>query len=97
MEKMVKVCLYCDTTGLFNEDEIEKDNLCELRFPEKLVKDWYYSNLVEFEEETSGELGMPTEFCTFDLWFNDVYTADDMDGFYAFCVNNGFKATREVA
>ena len=95
MEKMVLVGLYCDTTGLYNEDEMSKDNLCELLFPEKIVKDWYYKNVDKFSEETASELSVSLEECTFDMWFEDVYTADDMDGLYEFAMDHGFKAVRD--
>ena len=94
MEEMVSVTLYCDTTGLFNEDEMNKDNLCELMFPKSLVEEWFYRNMDEHLEETAHELGLDVGECTFDMWFEDVYTADDMDGFYQFAVENGFKAVR---
>ena len=95
MEEMVLVTLYCDSTGLYNEDEINKDNLCELMFPKALVEDWYYMSLDDFTEETANELGLEADECTFDMWFEDVYVADDMDGFYQFAVDRGFRAVRE--
>lgn len=96
MEKMVSIEMYCDTTGLYNEDEMAKDNMCCLLFPEKIVKEWYYENMEEFDEETARELNIDTSECNFKKWLNYAYTADDMDGLYEFAVERGFKAAKEV-
>lgn len=94
MSKMLEVCVYCDSTNMYTDEEINKDNLTYMLFPEKMVMAWYYSREKEFVEETAFELGISEEDCNFQRWFDDVYTADDTDGLYNFAKQRGFAARR---
>ena len=94
-DQMVAVCVYCDTTGLYTEEEYEIENLTELDFPLSLLREYYESNRKEFVEEIVDELGIPDETATFDLWRKEVYTADSTINFYDFCAERGFYAQRE--
>ena len=82
--EMLRVCVYADTTGLFTEEEILSDNLCELLFPRHLVEEWYNLFSDEYKRKYS-----------FDNWYYEEYTADETDGFYTFCVLSGFYAQRD--
>ena len=77
----VYVCVYCDTTPWYTEDEMNKDNLCDLMFPRKLVQEFYISR--------GGDI------MTFVQWFTEESTADDTDGLWQFCKERGFIAVRE--
>ena len=78
----VEVCVYCDSTDLYTEEECDRDNLTYLGFPEKIVKEWF------------DKQGF---FCytNFDKWLYEEYTADDTDGLYWYAIDCGFKAERE--
>lgn len=96
-DEMLLVCVYCDSTDdeLFSDGEIDYyGNLCELEFPEEIVREWYAENESDFVKETMDELGCSEEQATFSAWFEDVYTADDTDGLYWFALERGFKAER---
>ena len=84
-EDFIRVTVYCDSTPLFSPEEIEWDNLCDLIFPKKLVRDFYR------DKWEGGNIDVD-----FDEWL-DNYTADDTDGLYAYCVRNGFTAQRDLA
>lgn len=88
----VVMCVYCDTTPWFTEEEMNRDNLCDLSFPRELVRQYYESKKQEFDEGTAHELHIPVEDATFEQWLNDVCTADDTDGLYEFCKARGFIA-----
>ena len=78
----ILLCVYCDTTGLFSDEEIDKGgNLCDRLFPRKLVRDFYAAT-------GDGKY-------SFVEWVQDICTADDTDGLYDFCVERGFRAMRE--
>ena len=72
--------IYCDTTGLFSEEEMNRDNCCEMEFSEETVREWfetqYYGPEMPFEE-----------------WIADYYTADDTDGLYEFALDKGETPT----
>ena len=87
-EKMVWVCIYLDSTGWAEWDDII-DNVIEVEFPERLIRQWYEDNKEEFDEETKYELGKYSEV-GFNIWFSSVYTADDTDGFFEYAVKHGF-------
>lgn len=93
--KLIPVCVYKDSTNLFTPEEIEADNLTGLMFPEWIVRMWYETNKQEFDLDTKHELKIPLEECTFEKWYNEVYTADDMDGLYDYAARIGFQAQRE--
>ena len=82
MEKMIYVCIYCDTTPWYTEEEMCESNLCDLLFPERMVKDFY--------AEMGGDLQ------DFAKWLEEEYTADDTDGLWEFCRRRGFVAVREA-
>lgn len=75
------ITIYKDATPWYTEEEIMEDNMCELMFPRKMVQEFYISN--------GGDLN------SFVEWIQDLYTADEMDGLYYFCVDRGFRAIRE--
>ena len=77
----VYVTIYKDATPWYTEKEIAEDNMCELMFPRKMVQDFYIAN--------GGSIN------SFVEWIQDLYTADEMDGLYYFCVDRGFRAIRE--
>ena len=85
MENMITVTLYCDSTDLYTEDEIMQENLCDLEFPEEIVRAWYKAHEAQFIEEQRQELGKYTE-PSFETWLHLVYTADDFDGLYDFAI-----------
>lgn len=39
--KTIPVCVFCDTTPLYTEEECDRDNLCSLQFPKHIVREWY--------------------------------------------------------
>ena len=39
--KTIPVCVFCDTTPLYTEEECDRDNLCSLQFPEHIEREWY--------------------------------------------------------
>jgi len=86
--KMISVCVYADTTGLFSEYECDQDNLTYIDFPEKIVREWYEKE--GLVEDTSIELDKPIEECTFEDWYKAVYTAEHTDGLYAFAESKGY-------
>ena len=78
-QSMREICVYCDTTGLFTEAEIMKDNLTEIPFPDQIVRAWYDH--------------CPHGYTTYEEWL-DNYTADDTDGIYEFAVSQfGFTGS----
>ena len=91
---MIEVCIYCDSTDLYTEEEIETENLCYLEFPEKIVREWYKQSEQLFVSDTARELRIPESEATFEKWLADVYTADDTDGLYDFARAKGFQARR---
>jgi len=92
--KMISVICFCDSTDLFTEEEIMQENLCDLDFPELIVRAWYVLNKKVLDSKTAHWLGVPEEQCTFDLWLKEASTAMDTDGLYDFAIAHGFRATR---
>lgn len=93
--KMIPVCVYCDSTDLFTEDEIMQENLCDLDFPEYIVRAWYEAHKKELDETTAADLRIPLSECNFYIWFNEVSTAIDTDGLFDWAIKNyGFHAQR---
>ena len=80
-DAMVNMCIYCDNTPWYTEEEMNYSNLCDLDFPRKLVQEFYISK---------GESIM-----TFVQWLTEECTADDTDGLWQFCKDRGFIAVRE--
>ena len=94
-EEMIYVCVYADTTGLFSEDEVDIDNLCDIAFPKRIVEQYYEESKDVFDAETSRELNIPIEECTFDKWLHEVYIAEDTEELFEFARERGFNAKRE--
>ena len=86
--EMISVCIYCDTTPWYTEEEMNEDNLCDLDFPRDLVELFYYEN----GNDQHNIFGKPKDF---DDWYNNIYCADDTDGLFAFCERHGFIARRK--
>ena len=63
---MITMTIYCDTTGLFTEEECNQENLCEMDFPEKLVRGWYESRKEEFDADIDVEWGIGKKEHTFE-------------------------------
>ena len=89
-EKMMAVDVYCDTTGLYTEMEIETDNICELEFPERIVKQYFMEYCLE---NFKGDDPNVSDDGLYEEWL-DEYTCDDTDGLVAFAEQNGFKPQR---
>lgn len=85
-EKLIPVCIYCDSTGLFNEEECCSENLTDMLFPEWIVREWYKENEKACIEDCETEHEEPC----FENWINNSYTADSTDGLYDFAVQKGF-------
>ena len=85
-EKLIPVCVYCDSTGLFSEEEYCSENLTDMMFPEWIVREWYKKNEKECIEDCEAEHEKPC----FENWIKDSYTADSTDGLYDFAVQKGF-------
>ena len=85
-EKLIPVCIYCDSTGLFSEEEYCAENLTDMMFPEWIVREWYKENEKECIKDCEAEHEEPC----FENWINNSYTADSTDGLYDFAVQKGF-------
>lgn len=85
-EKLIPVCIYCDSTGLFSEEECWSENLTDMMFPEWIVREWYKENEKECIEDCKAEHETPC----FENWIKNSYTADSTDGLYDFAVQKGF-------
>lgn len=85
-EKLIPVCIYCDSTGLFSEEEYCTENLTDMMFPEWIVREWYKENEKECIKDCEAEHEEPC----FENWINNSYTADSTDGLYDFAVQKGF-------
>ena len=95
MGKMLTPVMYTCNTYLFNEDDIDNtEPLCSLAIPEWIVRG-YYNYYPEFAKETAHELNIPVEQATFERWYNEVYTAEDMDGLYDYALKHGFQPVDE--
>ena len=87
MEKMILMTVYGDSTGLLSESEMNNENMVDLMFPERIVRQWYEET--NCAEETADELGKDISECTFEEWVEEVYTCDSTDGLYDFAVERG--------
>ena len=85
-EKLIPVCIYCDSTSLFSEEECCSENLTDMMFPEWIVREWYKEN----EKECIKDCEVEHEEPCFENWINNSYTADSTDGLYNFAVQKGF-------
>lgn len=95
-EELIPVCVYADSTGLYTEEEYLYWNLCDIMFPKWIVMKWYEGCKKTFKRKTAYELGVPESEVTFDMWYNDVYTADDTEGLYDFAVGFGFVGQKDL-
>lgn len=76
------VDVYCDTTGLYTEDEMNMGNMAGLEFPTEIVREYFNEQYSEM---------------SFDFWYKEYYTCDDTEELYAFATERGYyapKATR---
>ena len=85
-EKLIPVCIYCDSTGLFSEEECCSENLTDMMFPEWIIREWYKENEKACIKDCEAEHEEPC----FENWINNSYTADSTDGLYNFAVQKGF-------
>lgn len=80
--------VYADTTGLFTEEELWVDNLCDLEVPEEIVREYYE----KYKDELEGECVSNGYEPSFENWYTAVYTADSTDDFIAFAEDQyGYK------
>ena len=93
-DEMIPVTVYCDSTGLYSDEECEIENLTEIMLPRTIVEAWYYEHMSEFDTDTVNELKIPMAESTFDLWYSDVYTAESTDGICDFARGRGFQPER---
>lgn len=96
----LKVTVYCDSSGHFSEHQCERDNLCELVFPEQLVfqffmENWFKTFREDYTHETGKDPGNLDEYDAFWLWYNEVYTADSTDGLCQFAREKGYFTMRD--
>lgn len=73
----INVAIYCDTTGLFSEEECDMDNICYMMFEESIVEEW-------FEEKMAPDVDYGFEF-----WYTQEYDCDETDGLYEYAVSKG--------
>ena len=85
----MKMTVYCDSTGLFSEEECNSDNLTEMVFPDEIVRKWFDKNIKEEYKNEYPDL-------TFEYWVNELYTADETDGLYDFCILAGEEPMFDV-
>ena len=85
-ERLISVCVYCDSTGLFTPKEYEADNLVDMFFPVWIVKAWYKKNEEDLASACEAEGYEPDAY----NWWKYVSTADDTDGLYDFAVEKGY-------
>lgn len=86
------VCLYCDSTGLFSEEECDEDNLCDMLFPQEILREWYRTNEDAFMEASpeviKGKL-QEMKDDAWKYWFDFYSTAEDTDGLFQFALDRG--------
>jgi len=91
-EKLIPVCIYCDSTGLFSETECNVDNLTDMLFPGSIINEWYKENEKVLAPECKAEGYKPNAY----NWYTEVYTADDTIGLYDFAVAKGYDPVFEM-
>lgn len=77
------VTVYADTIGLLSEEECDKDNLCEVEVPDRVVEEWYQENKLACDAEAIANGFDPT----FYDWYYHAYTADSTNGLIAFAAD----------
>lgn len=85
--KMIPVCVYCDTSGLFSPAECDEDNTIELDFPLWIVKEYY--NLYKDDFKAGMECELRTRG-SFKKWYDSYYTADDTIELFDYAYIKGF-------
>lgn len=91
--KLIPVTIYCDSTGLFSEEECNTDNLTDMLFPGWIVEAWYLINEKSFAPECKAEGYEPNAY----NWYTEVYTANDTDGLYDFAVEKGYDPVFDMS
>ena len=80
-KSLMEICVYCSSTDLYTQEEIDSENLTYLEFPDYIVRAFYMLDCRDASEEG------------FKKWLSE-YTADDTDGLYFFAKTHGYAATR---
>ena len=75
----LNICVYCDSTDLYSEEEIMFENLTDISFPKRIVEDY-------FEECVDG-------YDSFEKFLNN-YTADDTECLFFYAVRHGYYPKR---
>lgn len=91
--EMVEVTVYRSSTGLYTEEECDDDPLCFPSFPKEIVIAYYEEHRSLFENEQIQRLHIPIEDCSFEKWFDSVYTANDTRDLCEFAEERGFNLT----
>lgn len=92
-ERLIPVTIYCDSTGLFSEEECNTNNLTDMLFPGWIVNEWYKENEKVFAFKCEAE-GYEANVYN---WYTEVYTADDTDGLYDFAVEKGYDPVFDMS
>lgn len=92
--RMVTISIYRDSSGLYDDDEYQDDNIAEIDFPEEIVRAWYGEHKTLFDNETAEALKCTPEEATFEKWLREVCTCDDFDGICDFARERGFNPVR---
>lgn len=91
-ERLVPVTIYCDSTGLFSEEECNTDNLTDMLFPGWIVNEWYKENERVFAFKCEAEGYEANAY----NWYTEIFTADDTIGLYDFAVAKGYDPVFEI-
>ena len=75
-EKTLEVLIYRDSTGLYTEEECDRENLMYIGLPEGIVRQWF------------SESRISEEYDSFEEWLHS-YTADSTDGLYYYAMSHG--------
>lgn len=82
-ENRLWTCIHRDTIPEWPRDEegwpIGDDNLCEVKFPERILRQWFNQGIAIDNPEL-----------TFEKWFWEESTADDTDGLFTFAMGQGY-------
>lgn len=90
MNKLLCVDVYLDNTPFYGNPAFDNgdDNMFTFSCTEESLRKWYKMHEEDFIEEQMFDLGITREECSFEKWYNEVYVADDLDGFYQFCIDS---------
>ena len=97
-ENMLCVTIYTDTTGQYTDEEIDRwGNLLDIPVPEDLLWEWY-KDCERFDREESCWVpdGGYTDstYEDFRKWYEEEYTADDVNSLYSWLVAHGYHWKR---